>query len=153
MIRPGSPGPEFELSDTDGRALSLAQLRGAPVLLVFLPAAFTPVCSAELGALAAIHGEVSGSGASLVAVACDSMFTLRMWCEQEKVSIPMVSDFWPHGAVSRAYGAFDGERGIATRTSYVLDGGGTVRWSTRSPAGVARDFGEHLAAVRALGAS
>ena len=96
------------------------------------------------------------AGAQVVAIACDSMFALRAWAAAEGVAMApsgatlLLSDFWPHGEVSRAYDAFDGERGIATRTSYLLDAAGVVRWSTRSAAGVSRDIGEHIAAIENL---
>ena len=156
MIETGRPAPGFRLPDTNGTPVDLDDLAGRLVLLVFLPAAFTPVCTAEFAGLARLHEPAARAGAQVVAVACDSMFALRAWAEAEGVAVAptgptlVLSDFWPHGDASRAYDAFDEERGIATRTSYLLDDEGVVRWSTRSAAGVARDLDEHITAIEQL---
>lgn len=158
MIESGQPAPGFRLPDTNGTPVDLGDLGGRLVLLVFLPAAFTPVCTAEFAGLARLHEPAARAGAQVVAVSCDSMFALRAWAEAEGVAVApagqaiVLSDFWPHGEVSRAYDAFDHERGIATRASYLIDGEGVVRWSTRSAAGVARDMDEHIRAVERLAA-
>jgi peroxiredoxin len=153
VIQVGAPAPAFRLPDTDGAPVALEDLRGRPALLLFLPAAFTQVCSSELGDLASVSARVERAGARALAIACDSLFVLRSWAEAQDLtrgSVTLLSDFWPHGDVSRSYDAFDAERGIATRTSYLIDADGTVAWSTASPAGVARDLEEHAAAVERL---
>ncbi|MFV0253818.1 MAG: redoxin domain-containing protein [Beutenbergiaceae bacterium] len=148
MIPAGIPAPDFSLPDTTGRQVELRQ-SGVPVLVVFLPAAFTPVCSGELHALDRVR-EAVPEGARVVAVACDSMFALRTWRDQERVGVELLSDFWPHGRVSRAFGAFDAGSGLSTRASFAIDTTGVVRWSTQSPAGIARDMDEHATKVREL---
>lgn len=150
MIPVGQAAPAFELPDTDAAPVALSEL-GRPALLVFLPAAFTPLCSGELDALAEVRDDIERARTSVLGIACDSVFALRTWAEQLGERAPrLLSDFWPHGRVSTAYGAFDDLRGLATRTSYLVDDGGTVRWSARSPAGVARDMHEHRSAVERL---
>jgi peroxiredoxin len=150
VIGVGEPAPRLRLPDTDGTPVDLADLDGAAVL-VFLPAAFTPLCSGELGGLPGLARSVAAYGARVLAVSCDSMFALRAWAEGSGVTGdpgPMLlSDFWPHGDVSRRFGAFDDERGTSTRTSYLIDAEGVVRWATSSPAGVARDLEDHRDAV------
>lgn len=148
MIGVGESAPELQLPDTDGTPV---HLDGA-ALLVFLPAAFTPVCSGELAALPALALEAAGHGCRVLGISCDSMFALRTWAEQEglaahPVAPLLLSDFWPHGEVSRRYHAFDAERGIATRTSYLLDADRVVRWCAQAPAGQARDLRDHRDAV------
>lgn len=150
MIDVGESAPRLRLPDIDGTPTDLADLDGA-ALLVFLPAAFTPLCSGELAGLATLARQVAEHHTRVLAVSCDSMFALRTWAEHEGVVAaggPMLlSDFWPHGEICRRYAAFDEDRGIATRTSYLIDADGVVRWSTQAPAGVARDLETHRAAV------
>jgi mycoredoxin-dependent peroxiredoxin len=156
VIAPGDPAPTFRLPDTNGTPIALDDFAGAPVLIVFLPAAFTPVCSAELAGLQRLERTASRTGAQVLAIACDSMFALRAWVESEGVAVAplgsalVLSDFWPHGEVSRAYDAFDAERGIATRRSYLVDPAGVIRWTASSAAGVARDLDAHGSALETL---
>lgn len=153
MIAPGQRAPLVRLTDTRGTPADVGA-PGGPALVVFLPAAFTPVCSGELAGLRRVLPRVREAGAEVLAVACDSMFALRTWAEQEGLGeepgLRVLSDFWPHGAASRAYEAFDAAAGTSTRASYLLDGDAVVRWSTRTAPGVARDLDEHADAVERL---
>jgi len=153
VIEAGESAPAFQLPDTDGAPVDLDDL-GSAALLVFLPAAFTPLCSNELAGMVDLAESVAAHGVRVLGISCDSMFALRTWAEAAGVvggSAPaLLSDFWPHGEVARRYGALDEERGTATRTSYLVDADRVVRWSTRSPAGVARDLETHRAAVEHL---
>ncbi len=133
--------------------MSLEALRGAPVLLVFIPFAFTRVCGSEVAALRDAHQELTAAGTRLVVVTCDSMMVLRAWAEVEQLPFTLVSDFWPHGAIARAYGAFNEADGAADRVSVLIDGEGTLAWTITSPRGQARSVEDYLTAVRALRAA
>ncbi|UFU01701.1 redoxin domain-containing protein [Ruania suaedae] len=133
--------------------MSLEALRGVPVLVVFVPFAFTRVCGSEVAALRARHGEIAAAGAHLVVITCDSMMTLRAWAAAEDLPFTLVSDFWPHGDIARSYGAFQDADGAAERVTVLIDAGGMVRWTTHSPRGVARDVDEYLTAIHALEAA
>ncbi|WP_420112660.1 redoxin domain-containing protein [Pseudactinotalea sp.] len=149
MIDLGESAPELCLPDTDGSPVDRSKLDGA-ALLVFLPAAFTPLCSSELSGLVGLAESLTERGVAVLAVACDSMFVLRTWAEGAGVGAAgptLLSDFWPHGEVARRFQAFDEDRGIATRTSDLIDADGVIRWATQAPAGVARDLEDHRAAV------
>lgn len=149
MIEVGESAPELCLPDTDGSPVDLSALDGA-ALLVFLPAAFTPLCSAELGGLVGLTEDLAAHRVRVLGVACDSMFVLRTWVEGAgagKGGPTLLSDFWPHGEVARRFQAFDEDRGMATRTSYLIDAEGVIRWATQAPAGVARDLETHRSAV------
>jgi alkyl hydroperoxide reductase subunit AhpC len=64
-----------------------------------------------------------------VGITCDPVASLAAWAKQlGGVSFPLASDFWPHGAVSRAYGVFNEERGRSERAIFVIDGAGIVRY-------------------------
>ncbi len=143
---PGSRAPVVELPDTHGTPVRLGGPRQRPQLVVFLPFAFSRVCTGELQALAA----EPLSGVDVVAVTCDPPPALRAWGEQEGVGFALLSDFWPHGAAARAFGVFDEAAGFATRGSFLLDEDGAVAWSVHNRAGVARSVADYRTAVAAL---
>jgi alkyl hydroperoxide reductase subunit AhpC len=153
VIDAGRPAPPFRLPDTNGTPVDLRDLTGGPVLLMFLPAAFTPVCSAEFAGLARMAEPAARAGAQLVAIACDSMFALRAWAAAEGVALApsgatlLLSDFWPHGEVARSYGVFDEGSGIALRGTFLIDADGIIRWCVVNPRGRARDLEEYRVAV------
>jgi mycoredoxin-dependent peroxiredoxin len=149
----GSTAPEFTLRDQHGGEVGLTSLlaAGLPVVVVFYPFAFTGVCTRELHALRDAL-PVLDARASLVAVSCDSMFALRVFGDAEGLSFPLLSDFWPHGEVARAYGVFDSSRGCALRGTFVLDPAGVVRWQVVNAIPDARDVADVLAALGTLDA-
>ncbi|MBD0707987.1 MULTISPECIES: peroxiredoxin [unclassified Streptomyces] len=150
-IEVGSQAPDFVLKDNHGRTVRLADFRGAKnVLLVFYPFAFTSVCAGELGELRDNLDTFVDDDTQLLAVSADSMHTLRVFGEQESLEYPLLSDFWPHGEVSRAYGVFDEEKGCAVRGSFVVDKTGVVRWSVVNALPDARDLGAYTKALAAL---
>lgn len=142
----GSRAPVIELPDTHGTPVRLGGPRRRPQLVVFLPFAFSRVCTGELRELTA----EPLPGADVVAVTCDPPPALRAWGEQEGAGFALLSDFWPHGAAARAFGVFDDAAGFATRATFLLDDDGAIAWSVHSPAGVARSVADYRAAVTAL---
>ena len=147
---PGDLAPELELPDAHGTPVSLAGMRGMPVVLVFFPFAFSGLCTGELCELRDNLEDFDAAGVRLLGISCDPQSTLRAWGEQEGFGFDLLSDFWPHGAVSRAYGVFDDATGIAGRGSFLVDADGVVRWATVNPRGKARDLGAYRAALAAL---
>lgn len=144
---PGDPAPDFELRDQHGRPVVLSEHRGTAVLLVFYPFVFSRVCSGELAALEEAHDDVVSRGATLLAVSCDPVYALRAYAEPRGVPFPLLSDFWPHGAVASAYGVLDERSGAPTRSTFLVDAGGILRWSLHNPSGQPRDLAATLAAV------
>jgi len=84
---------------------------------------------------------------TLLAISCDPMYALRVYAEQEDFDFPLLSDFWPHGAVARAYDVFDETRGCARRGSFLIDHDGIVRWSVVNPISEARPLTSYLSAL------
>lgn len=144
VLQVGDVAPDFTLTDQHGRPSSLSAQVG-PVLLVFFPAAFTPVCHDELRALRDL-----AESACVWGVSCDSMFVLRALDDAEGLGFPLLSDFWPHGEVARAYGALDEERGIARRLSVLVDRQGRIAALWQSAADRARDVRDYTRALRDL---
>lgn len=147
----GSPAPEFTLKDQHGEAISLASFRGSKnVVLMFYPFAFTGTCTGELCAIRDQYADYVNDDTVTLSVSCDSTFTLKVFAEQEGLTHSLLSDFWPHGEVARAYGVFLEDKGFATRGTFVIDKDGIVRWSVVNGPGEARDSAEVLKALAAL---
>lgn len=147
----GTPAPDLVLPDTHGTPVTLAQLRGTPVAVVFFPFAFSGICTGELCELRDNIAAFDEAGVRLLAVSCDPVFTLRAWSEQEGYTFDLLSDFWPHGAAARAFGVFDEATGHAVRGSFLVDAEGVLRWSVVNPRGQARPLSAYREALAALG--
>ncbi|WP_127127425.1 peroxiredoxin [Georgenia sp. SYP-B2076] len=146
----GTPAPDFELPDTQGTPVRLKALRGSPVAVVFFPFAFSRTCSSELCELRDNLGDFAERGVRLLGISTDAMFAQRAWAEQEGFGFDLLSDFWPHGAVARAYGVLDEANGHALRGSFLVDANGLVRWSIVNPRGQARALSSYRAALAGL---
>lgn len=149
-IEVGQLAPDFSLPNTHGTPVTLSELRGEPVLVVFYPFAFSGICTGELCELRDNFALFQDARVKLVAISCDPMFSLKAWTEQEGFEFDLLSDFWPHGKTSSDYGVFNSERGLATRGSFLIDAEGVVRWAVVNEPGQARDFAGYRAAVDAL---
>lgn len=147
----GTAAPDFELNDQHGNKVSLSSFKGKKnVVLLFIPFAFTGTCTGELCAMRDDLSSFQNDNVELLAVSCDSMFTQRVFSEQEGYKFPVLADFWPHGAVAQAYGIFDDARGCALRGTFVIDKEGIVRWSVVNGLGDARSNDDYKAALAAL---
>ncbi|MCI3154474.1 peroxiredoxin [Streptomyces sp. GB4-14] len=147
----GAQAPDFELKDNHGAPVCLSDFRGRKnVVLLFYPFAFTGVCTGELSEIRDRLEQFAERDAEVLAVSNDSIHTLRVFGEQEDLPFPLLSDFWPHGNVSRAYGVFDEDKGCAVRGTFVIDRQGVVRATVSSAMADARDAGEYLAALDTL---
>ena len=137
----GDPAPDFTLVDQRGVEVSLASFRGRKhVLLVFYPNAFSGICRGELAEVRDQLGDFVDDDREVLAISCDPVYTLRAWADAEGHFFPLLSDFWPHGDVARAYGVFDDEEGVATRGTYLVDPDGTIRWALVNPRDRRRSF-------------
>jgi len=145
----GTRVPAVSGPNQHGQTVSLDQPDSA-YLLVFFPYAFTGVCTGELTELRDRADRFAHAGVRLIGCATDSMFALRVYADTERLGFDLVSDHWPHGAVARAFGVFDPERGCARRGSFAVDRTGVVRWSVLSDFGVARSTDDTLTAASGL---
>jgi peroxiredoxin len=129
IIAPGTPAPEFSLRTEAGERFTRDDLLGHTTVLVFYPAAFSPVCTDQFQVYEEVLEDVEAQGARLLGVSCDASPSQAAFRAQLGVRIPMLSDFEPKGAASRAFGAYFDRAGIATRALVVVDPDGVVQWS------------------------
>jgi len=146
----GQPAPDFTLTDQHGRHVSLSEYRGAAVLLVFVPFAFSDTCTNELIDLRDAPDLTEGRALEVLVVSCDSLYTLKAWGDAHDYGGELLSDFWPHGEASRAYGVFNPQKGLATRGTFLIDENGTVVWSVINPTGQAREIDDYRTAIADL---
>jgi mycoredoxin-dependent peroxiredoxin len=147
----GSPAPDFSLRDQFGQDVRLSSFAGTKaVVLIFYPWAFSSVCTSELGGIRDRLDEFLTFGTEVLAISTDPTYSLRVFADTDGLNFPLLSDFWPHGAVARSYGVFDEERGVARRSSFVVDREGVVRWSVHHALRQARDLEDHLAHLHHL---
>jgi len=147
----GLPAPEFTLTNQYGESVSLSDFRGRKnVVLMFYPFAFTSICTGELCELRDSQVDFDADDAEVLSISCDTPHTLKVYANQESLTHSLLSDFWPHGEVSQAYGVFLHEKGFATRGTFVIDKAGIVRWSVVNAPGEARSADEYKAALAGL---
>lgn len=147
----GAEAPDFTLRDQFGQDVTLSSFRGTKaVAIFFFPFAFSNVCTGEMSGIRAQLDDFLTFDTEVLAISCDPMFALRAFADSDGLNFPLLSDFWPHGAVATAYDVFDEVAGNARRSSYVIDKQGLVRWSVHHSMPDGRDLTEHLRQLRAL---
>ncbi|MFW6775421.1 peroxiredoxin [Nocardioides sp. CPCC 205120] len=146
----GAQAPDFTLRDQFGQSVTLSSFRDRKaVAVVFIPFAFSGVCTGELGGLQARIADFLTFDTEALVVSCDPVYALRAFADRDGLNLPLLSDFWPHGAVASAYGVLDEARGCPRRSSYVVGPDGVVRWAVHNERSQGRDLDAHLAALRA----
>jgi peroxiredoxin (alkyl hydroperoxide reductase subunit C) len=147
----GDPAPDFTLTDQGGQAHTLSEVtRDRHALLVFFPFAFSGICTGEMLEIQLNIDRFVNERVQVYGISCDPRESLRYWGAHEGYRFPLLSDFWPHGAVSRAYGVFFEEAGMAVRGTFLVDPAQTVRWSLVYGPGERRDIGDLHDAVKEL---
>jgi mycoredoxin-dependent peroxiredoxin len=148
----GATAPDFDLPDQFGAPQRLADRRGVrPVVLVFVPFAFSRTWTGELRELDANAAMFAAAGAEVLVASVDARYALRAWAEAEGVGLTLLSDFWPHGGVAASYGAFDESAGLARRATFVIDADGVIRSSFATGPGEARPLSAYRDAIGGLG--
>ncbi len=147
----GGPAPDFTLRDQFGQDVTLSSFVGTKaVLLVFYPYAFSNVCTSEMSQIRSRLDEFLTFDSEVLAISCDPTHSLRAFADADGLNFPLLSDFWPHGEVSRKYDVFDEVKGRPRRSSYVVDKRGALRWSVHNPTSIGRDLDEHLRQLHAV---
>jgi peroxiredoxin len=132
----GTTAPEFSLLSTPDQRVKLSELRGAPLVLAFYPADFSPVCGDQLVLYNELLPEFRRLGANVVGISVDGPWCHREFASSRHLHFPLLADSHPQGEVARRYGVFHDETGESERALFVLDGEGKVVWSYVSPMGI-----------------
>jgi len=147
----GALAPDFVLRDQDNVEVALSSFRGkSPVLLVFYPFAFSRICTGELGQLRDGLVSYEAANVKVLAISTDPTYTLKAYAQMENYRFALLSDFWPHGAVARAYGVFEEKAGMALRGTFLVDIDGTVAFSEVNERGQPRDQSAWRRAAQAI---
>lgn len=137
MVLPaGTPAPDFTLPKSPEETLTLSELQGRPVVLVFYPADWSPVCGDELALFSEVQAEFERYDARVVGISVDGVWCHRAYAKANRIGFPLLADFEPKGDVSRQYGAYRASDGCSERALFVIDKDGVIRWSYLSDVGV-----------------
>ena len=124
----GDIAPDFSLKNQFGEIVTLSEFKGKNVVLMFYPFAFTGKCTEELCAIRDERNDFVNDGTQILSISCDPSSSLKIFAEEQGLTTPLLSDFWPHGQVSKAYGVFLEDLGFANRGTFVIDKTGVIRW-------------------------
>ena len=151
MLTVGSTAPDFTLRDQNRQPVTLSDYRGAKnVLLVFFPLAFTGICQGELDQLRDHLPVFENDDSVALAISVGPPPTHKVWAADSGFLFPVLSDFWPHGAVSQAYGVFNDDAGVSNRGTFVIDRSGVIRFAEMKQPGEVRDQALWTDALAAL---
>jgi len=151
MLTVGTAAPDFTLRDQNQQPVTLRDYRGVKnVLLVFFPLAFTGICQGELDQVRDHLPDYENDRSAVLAISVGPPPTHKVWAAESGFLFPVLSDFWPHGAVSQAYGVFNDEAGFSNRGTFVIDRSGVIRFAEMKQPGEARDQQLWIDALAAL---
>src|SRR4051794_22557607 len=150
-VEVGDKAPDFTLRNQFKEEVTLSDFRGEKnVLIVFYPFAFTGVCTGEMCAIRDERVEFENETTAVLAISTDTVASLRIFADQEKLEFPLLSDFWPHGDVAKKFGVFNEALGAATRGTFIIDKDGVVRCKVVNDIPDARNQEEYKKALASL---
>jgi peroxiredoxin len=132
-LPPGTPAPDFSLPSTLEGPLGPQDRRGRPLILVFYPADWSPVCTDQLALYQEVMPEFEKHDAALFGISVDGRWSHRAFAKDRNLRFPLLADFEPKGEVARAYGVYRAQDGTSERALFVIDPAGVVSWSYVSP--------------------
>lgn len=150
ILQPQMKAPNFSLPSTEDRNITLREYLGQPVVLVFYPADWSPVCTDQLSVYNQILSEFKKHNAQILGISVDSIWSHKAFAKSRNLHFPLLSDFEPKGAVAKSYNAYNYDEGVAARALFVLDLAGLIWWSYLSPALVNPGADGILTALEAL---
>ena len=150
-VKVGDPAPDFSLPTIDGRTITLAEFRGKKnVVLSFVPAAWTPVCSGQWPGYNIVQDMFDQAETQLIGVSVDNVPTLHAWVqEMGGVWFPVASDFYPHGQLADSLGILR-STGEAERSLFLIDKAGIIRYIDVHDINSRPDLGPLIKAMQGL---
>ncbi len=149
MLAIGSMAPEFALKDQDGNEIRLSKLRSKKVLLSFHPLAWTSVCADQMKSLELAYEEFQSLNVLPIGISVDPVPSKKAWAESLGLKkLRIISDFWPHGEVAKAFGIFRDRDGFSERANILIDEEGKIVWFKVYPIRQLPDLGEILSFLK-----
>jgi peroxiredoxin (alkyl hydroperoxide reductase subunit C) len=150
-VKVGDPAPPFSLPSLTAGTVSLDQYRGTRnVVISFVPAAWTPVCSDQWPGYNIVQDIFARYDATLLGITVDNLPTLFAWTRQMgDLWFPVLSDFWPHGEVARRFGVLRGD-GTAERAVFIIDKAGIIRYISVSDINQRPNLKDMVDALKAI---
>lgn len=146
----GTIAPGFHLPSTPDQRVSLQEFRGHPVVLVFYPADWSPVCGDQTALYNELLPEFHRFNAVILGISVDGSWCHLAFARDRKLKFPLLADFEPKGEVAKEYGVYRSGEGVTERALFVIDAEGVIRWSYVSPIGVNPGADGILAALEDL---
>jgi peroxiredoxin len=150
LLAVGTQAPDFILNSTPDQRVALSAFKGKPVVLVFYPADWSPVCGDQVALYNEMLDEFADSNAQVLGISVDGAWCHLAFAKDRHLHFPLLSDFEPKGEVSKKYGAYHDDLGYSLRALFVLDSAGVIRWNHLSPDGVNPGADGILEALEAL---
>ena len=147
MPEVGELAPDFTLPDQDKQPVTLSELRGRPVMLVFYPLAFSSTCQGEMCTIRDDFDAYEQRGVTVLGISIDSKQALSAWREQLGFRHRLLSDRLPLGRIARLYSVWNEENQFAERGTFILDPSGIIRYRVHNPPGQARDEAAYVSAL------
>jgi peroxiredoxin len=132
----GRPAPDISLPTSPDTYVSLKDYRGRPVVLVFYPADWSPVCTDQLSLYQLALSEFDQYNAQLLGISVDGVWCHMAFAKDRGYQFPLLADFHPKAHVAQAYGVYREQDGMSERALFVIDPEGTITWSYVSPINV-----------------
>jgi peroxiredoxin len=125
----GAIAPVFDVKDNLGNMVNMNDLRGKKVLLSWHPLAFTPVCTEQMKSIEANYARFTELNTVPFGFSVDPAPSKYAWGKELQLTkLVLLSDFWPHGAVAKAYGLFRELQGFSERANVIIDENGIIKW-------------------------
>ena len=149
LVQVGAAAPDFTLVDQDNNKHTLSDYQGQPVVLLFYPLDFSPICADEMNCIMDNATRFNSLDAKVFGISVDSRYSHKAFADAKGVTYPLLADFHPKGEVAQAYGIYMDAFGISSRGYIVVAPDGSVAAAKDVTPRQMPDFDEIVAAVEA----